>query len=119
MTAGLPRDEHGGANFAYGDPMLRLQLDISYSDGSHMQVCSDEEWEWGEGPIRKSNIYLGEVYDANYEIDGWNMAGSASDRWHKAQLATTILRPVWFPADAPDQEAGDHYSKKDMAGFTG
>lgn len=91
----------GGANFAYGDPMLRLQLDISYSDGSHMQVCSDEEWEWGEGPIRKSNIYLGEVYDANYEIDGWNMAGSASDRWHKAQLATTNTPPRLVPQQMP------------------
>ena len=56
--------------------------------------------EWVKGHTQ-SNIYLGEVYDANYEIDGWNMAGSASDRWHKAQLATTNTPPRLVPQQMP------------------
>lgn len=94
-------DAWGGADFSYGDPMFRLQLKISYTDGTFMQVGSDEEWEWAEGPIRKSNIYLGESYDANCEIKNWNMPGSSSDGWEKAQLATANTPPRLVPQMIP------------------
>ena len=94
-------DAWGGADFSYGDPMLRLQLKIAYTDGTYMMVGSDEEWEWTEGPIRKSNIYLGESYDANYEINHWNMPGSSSDGWEKARLATANTPPRLVPQLIP------------------
>ena len=94
-------DAWGGADFSYGDPMFRLQLNISYTDGTYKQVDSDEEWEWTEGPIRKSNIYLGESYDANYEINNWNMPGSSSDGWEKARLATANTPPRLVPQMIP------------------
>jgi len=94
-------DAWRGADFSYGDPMFRLQLKISYTDGTHMLVGSNEEWEWAEGPIHKSNIYLGETYDANHEIDNWNMSGSSSDGWEKALLATANTPPRLVPQMIP------------------
>lgn len=94
-------DAWRGADFSYGDPMFRLELKISYNDGTHKLVCSNEEWEWAEGPIRKSNIYLGETYDANHEIDNWNISGSSSDGWEKALLATANTPPRLLPQMIP------------------
>lgn len=105
-------DAWGGANFSYGDPMFRLQLKIVYTDGTFIQVGSDEQWEWAKGPIRKSNIYLGESYDANYEINNWNMPGSSSDGWGKARLATANTPPRLVPQMIPPIRKKDILSAK-------
>ena len=95
------KEAWGGANFSYGDPMLRLQLMITYKDGTQMIVGSDESWDWTEGPVRKSNIYLGETYDANHEIDGWNKAGTSTEGWQKALVATKNMPPRLLPQLTP------------------
>ncbi len=94
-------DAWGGANFSYGEPMLRLQLIISYKDGTQMIVGSDEKWEWTEGPVRKSNIYLGETYDANYEIEGWNKVEYSSEGWQKALVVKENMPPRLLPQLIP------------------
>ncbi len=38
----------------------------------------------GEGPILFNNIYLGEVYDANLEQDGWSETGFDDVGWPTA-----------------------------------
>lgn len=95
------KEAWGGANFSYGAPMLRLQLVISYQDGSQTIVGSDESWEWSEGAVQKSNIYLGESYDANQEIEGWNKIGHSSEGWQKALIATQNLPPRLLPQLIP------------------
>lgn len=95
------KEAWGGANFSYGAPMLRLQLVISYQDGSQTIVGSDESWEWSEGAVQKSNIYLGESYDANQEIEGWNKIGHSSEGWQKALIATKNLPPRLLPQLIP------------------
>jgi len=50
---------------------LLLQLEINYTDGSKETIVSDESWKSSDGPIRKSEIYGGETYDANFEKGNW------------------------------------------------
>lgn len=76
-----------GAQFSYGNPMFRLQLVIRYADGSQTVIGSDESWRWKEGPVIKSNIYLGELYDARQETKGWSDAGTACADWQTALAA--------------------------------
>ena len=80
-----------GPNFSYGKPILYAQLDITYSDGSVLTVATDESWEWAPGPILSSNIYAGEVYDANKEIEGWAEAETVFDGWKHACIASGII----------------------------
>lgn len=94
-------DAWGGAPFSYGDPMFRLQLTITYDDGSRQSLGSDESWEWREGPVRKSNIYLGENYDANFEAEDWNMVAAPPTGWEKALLATQNIPPRLSPQMIP------------------
>lgn len=45
---------------------LLAQLDILYQDGSHETIGTDESWLVSESPIRFSEIYDGETYDASF-----------------------------------------------------
>jgi alpha-L-rhamnosidase len=70
-------------------PELLLSLSIEYQDGSVQQVSSDTSWKAREGPIRYSDIYHGESYDARLEMPGWNLAGYDDSAW--SSVETTAL----------------------------
>ena len=59
----------------YGYPRFILQMALEYSDGGIEYVCSDTTWKEAHSPVVFSNLYQGEVYDANFEIPGWNKPG--------------------------------------------
>ena len=48
-------------------PALICELTITYKNGEQAIICSDESWECAYSKIRFSDIYDGEIYDANYE----------------------------------------------------
>ncbi len=61
---------------------LIFQLEIKYADGSGETIISDGSWKSSDrGPIRSSEIYNGEVYDARKEIIGWNLANFNDQDW--------------------------------------
>ena len=43
---------------------LLSQLELTYADGTSETVVSDESWEVGDSPVRFSDIYDGEHFDA-------------------------------------------------------
>lgn len=47
---------------------LLAQLDITYEDGTHESIITNNHWKVSEGPVRFSEIYDGEIYDANILI---------------------------------------------------
>jgi len=86
-----------GAPFSYGNPMFRLQLVVNYSDGSRSVLGSEESWNWKEGPVIRTNIYLGELHDARQEIRGWCRAETPCPDWDNAVLAQTGIPPRLVP----------------------
>ena len=63
---------HSDPRMTYGDrPRLLAQLEITFNDGSRQLVVTDETWQAGEGPIRSSDMLMGEDYDARMEIGDW------------------------------------------------
>lgn len=80
-----------GPGFSYGKPILFAQMDVTYKDGSTLTVATDETWEWTPGPILSTNIYAGEVYDANKEIEGWAEADTPLEGWKPAQIASGVI----------------------------
>lgn len=75
----------------FGGKCLRLQLMITYKDGSTEVICSDREWQTHSSAILYSGIYGGELYDARQEIAGWSLPGADSAGW---QNANEIEGPV-------------------------
>ncbi len=46
-------------------------LAVRYEDGSEEILATDEAWTCGESPVRFSEIYDGETYDAGFETPDW------------------------------------------------
>jgi len=66
----------------YGEKLaLLFQLQIEMRDGSSLVVLSDETWRSAHGPIKMSDIYMGETYDARLEQEGWSLAGFDDKAW--------------------------------------
>jgi alpha-L-rhamnosidase len=79
----------------YGTPGMRLALLLEYHDASTEWIVSDEDWlTSSDGPIRSSNLYAGEIYDATKEFPGWNLPGFSPEGWTPASLAAAPLSPA-------------------------
>ncbi len=51
---------------------LTAQLALTYTDGTVETVSTDESWKCAESPIRFSEIYNGETFDAAFVPESWN-----------------------------------------------
>ncbi len=66
------------------------QLQLEYEDGSTELVKTDESWLCQpESPVRSSSMFMGVVYDANYEIAGWDLPGAVDNGWQPV-----VARPL-------------------------
>ena len=70
-------------------PRLRLDLYVTYADGTEDVITSDASWKTSvAGPTRYDNYYLGETYDARREIAGWDRPGFSATGWSAARVVT-------------------------------
>ncbi len=94
----LPMTMWGSLNLrnslTVGRPRAILQIEIDYTDGSHETIASDTTWKTADGPIRRNNVYLGEVYDARSEQPGWDQPGFDDRAWQPAVIAGEPLGPL-------------------------
>ncbi len=74
------------------------QIEIVYTDGTRQIVETGDDWKSSAGPIRKSEIYFGETYDARMEQPGWNAFGFDDREW----TATTVANQPKHIITAPD-----------------
>jgi alpha-L-rhamnosidase len=71
-----------GNRNTWGDRLgLLLQLHVAYADGRTAVITSDGQWRATLGPIRMSDIYNGETYDARLELPGWDAPGYDASAW--------------------------------------
>jgi alpha-L-rhamnosidase len=85
----------GRGNGTTTEPMFRLKIVATMSDGSQKTILTSTaaEWEAGGSPTTFNNIYLGERYDARMEDAGnalaWATIGydTSSSSWSKAVVA--------------------------------
>ena len=76
-----------GINHAahYGLPQLLMQLEVTYKDGTADTIISGEGWKiTNRGPIRKSNEFDGETYDARLELGDWTKPDYDDSQWDAA-----------------------------------
>ena len=91
-----------------GKPTFIARLKLEYDNGETEVVITDRSWKYSYGPILKNNVYLGEVYNAGKEIEGWNLAGFDDSGWKKSDENSGpggILQKAFFP---PIQLTGRH-----------
>jgi len=71
----------------YGDKFaLLIQLYIDYEDGRSQIVSSDNSWKSSLGPVLKSEIYHGELYNPAYEKNGWDTSDYDDSGWNRSEV---------------------------------
>ena len=77
----------------YGNKLgLLAQLVLRYSDGTQETVTSNDTWKFSAGPILRSEIYHGELYDARLEMYGWSKPGFDDRHW-------SVVSEAEYPLD--------------------
>lgn len=64
---------------------LLSQMVVRYEDGTEEIFVTDESWTGEDAPVVFAEIYDGEVYDANKELEGWAEAGIPRGNWRAVQ----------------------------------
>ncbi len=92
-----------GARNEYGTTLALLaQLEVTYADGrTQIAVQTDEGWRATTGPIRASDIYMGETYDAQQEKPGWSTADYDATDWQGVRTADHSKAILIAPAAPP------------------
>ena len=65
-------------NFGY-TLALWSELTLCYKDGSEETLSTDESWEVGLGPVVRTDLQKGELYDARVEPHGWQKAALCTE----------------------------------------
>ncbi|WPR70151.1 family 78 glycoside hydrolase catalytic domain [Flavobacterium sp. NG2] len=78
-------------------PYLLCQLEIETNKGKQI-IVTDKSWKVSlKGPIRESNIYDGEIYDANFNLGKWQFNGYDDSNWlqvvEQKPAETVLLLP--------------------------
>lgn len=71
---------------SFGSPRFLCQLDITYADGSHEIVITDDSWKVKASPIQKNDIYDGEIFDARLIDPLWASVGCKTHGWQNASI---------------------------------
>jgi len=86
----------------YGEKTALLaQIEVEYQNGQREIVCTDGTWKASTGPIQKSDIYDGELYDARLEKDGWSKPGFDDSNWAGVTIAKHDKELLVAPAGVP------------------
>ena len=80
--------------YGKNEPAFMAKLVITYHDNTEETIVSDDTWLSSlDGPLRRSGIYLGEVYDARLRRD-WTAPGYDCSRWKKVEFAASYKGKV-------------------------
>ena len=92
----------------YGNRLgLLMQIDITYRGGRQERIGSDAAWKASTGPIRMSEIYHGETYDARLEKPGWSSPGFADRDWAGVKVVEHRKDLLVASAGPPVRRTGD------------
>ena len=76
----------------FGLPKCRINILITFTDGTTKRISTDEKWKvTADGPIRSNNEYDGEEYDARKELTGWDQVGYDDKTWLQAERSEIPL----------------------------
>lgn len=83
-----------------GRPAFIAKIVLLYENGEKVEMGTDKNWKFSPSPILKNNVYLGEVYNAKNETEGWDLPGFNDSNWSEAIFSTGPegeLQKSFFP----------------------
>jgi len=103
-----------GSGRQYGDRhALLLQMEIEYIDGKKDVIISDESFVCSnEGPIRYSDIFIGEYHDARKEVHGFGKPGLNKTEWKRVIIEAYGLNELCAYFGEPVRRVQEFTPKK-------
>lgn len=100
----------GGFHNLFGsDLSLFAQLEVTYTDGTSETIATDDSWRASPGPIVRSGLYDGEIYDARDELPGWSTPGFDDSGWTPVAIGSrdpaTLVAPQGPPVRCTEEVA--------------
>lgn len=80
---------------------ILAQLVVRYADGRAQTIGTDTQWKSATGPIRLSDIYDGETYDARLERTGWSSARYDDHEWRGVRVLEGVTAQLVAPVGPP------------------
>jgi alpha-L-rhamnosidase len=90
-------------------PALFAQLEVTYRDGTTERIVTDGSWQAHAGPITSSDFMLGENYDAQMEIPGWDKPGLDTSKWTAVTERDEAPRAIDDQVDQPVRETAERH----------
>lgn len=98
----------------YGDrTAFSMQMTVRYQDGSTESICTGPEWAAWDGPVRYSEIYNGETYDARREVPGWDTPGFDASGWRIVETIDVDSKTI-CPQDGPPVRPREVFAPVEM-----
>src|SRR3989454_5286146 len=92
----------GNQRNSYGNQLALLaQIVLRYADGRQQVIRTGKGWKAATGPIRSSDIYDGESYDARLEQNGWSRPGYHDSDWAPVRVLDHSKQILVAPAGPP------------------
>ncbi len=85
-------------------PKLKLEIIITYKDGSTQRLTSNNTWKWSYGPIIYNSIRGGETIDARINLDGWDQQDYKDDLWQSAMVVPAPIGAMTYQYVPPMRE---------------
>ena len=82
-------------------PRLRLELHLTYADGSRRTVQTDPAWKCTTGPWLYADILHGCGYDARLEKENWQLPGALTGDWEAPDVGAERDVPVFMHPGVP------------------
>jgi len=95
------RDHYGERAWFLG------QIQIEYQDGSTETIGTDGSWRASTGPLRQASFLMGETYDAQEEMAGWDRSGFAAGNWKMAEVSPAKEILIQAHPGMPVQAVGE------------
>lgn len=97
-----------GENFSSYHGIL-FQIELRYQDGTEETVISDETVRYAVGAVQYSDLYYGEIYNAQKEIRGWDTPRFDDNGWIPAKpkafrmdnLKAQLIDPIRVYGELP------------------
>ncbi|MEK8143639.1 alpha-L-rhamnosidase N-terminal domain-containing protein [Streptomyces sp. M10(2022)] len=78
-----------------GPKQTIMRIAVSYTDGTHEDITTDDRWEWASGAIVANDLYDGETYDARLEQRGWDRPRFDNAGWEPVRSVPRPPRSSW------------------------
>ncbi|MGS2776393.1 family 78 glycoside hydrolase catalytic domain [Robertmurraya sp. GLU-23] len=77
----------GGFHELYGDEFaVKGEIIVTLADGTEEVIPTNQEWKSAPSPVLFSNIYDGEIYDANLELENWSTKEFDDSSWSNVKI---------------------------------